>query len=298
MGLMHSARQVKHAAFVTKKRIRRVVGAGKWRALTMVTPALSRVWPFRYDAQRYTGPNRGKEGHDLSFLQLPPPIDAASSELPRRVFVLWTGNNPLPPNRSRNLAHLRKVIAVPVVLVTPQTLGGWLIPGHPLHPAYEHLSLVHRSDYLRAYLMHHHGGGYIDLKAPVGSWAPAFDRMERDPSAWLSGYGEINANASARFPGPMGRDIATHWKSLVGTAAMIVRSHTPFTGEWIREVDRRMDALAPRLAASPGLVRLGGPGYPVSWTDLLGKVYQPLQFKYFEHIRVDDDLLVNFTDYQ
>jgi len=36
----------------------------------------------------------------------------------------------------------------------------------------------------------------------------------------------------------------------------------------------------------------------VSWTDLLGKIYQPLQLKYFHHIRVDNDLLVGFADYQ
>ncbi len=59
-----------------------------------------------------------------------------------------------------------------------------------------------------------------------------------------------------------------------------------------------MDSLAGRLTENPGDVRLGGPGYPVSWTDLLGKVYQPLQLKYFHHIRVDNDLLVGWADYQ
>ncbi|MCV7515063.1 hypothetical protein M3D16_001135 [Micrococcus luteus] len=43
-------------------------------------------------------------------------------------------------------------------------------------------------------------------------------------------------------------------------------------------------------------MRHGSSGYPASWTDLLGKVYQPLQLKYFHHIRVDDDLLVESAD--
>ncbi|WP_216442086.1 hypothetical protein, partial [Arcanobacterium phocae] len=116
-----------------------------------------------------------------------------------------------------------------MVLITPASLREWLVPGQPLHPTYKYLSLVHRSDYLRAYLMHHHGGGYIDLKAPIGSWEAAFDRAQADSTAWVSAYGEVNAKASARFPGPMGRDIALYWKQLVGTSAMIVRSHTPFT---------------------------------------------------------------------
>lgn len=77
---------------------------------------------------------------------------------------------------------------------------------------------------------------------------------------------------------------------------MIIRSHTPFTREWLREVERRLGFLAGRLAESPGDVRHGSSGYPASWTDLLGKVYQPLQLKYFHHIRVDDDLLVESAD--
>lgn len=298
MGLTHYARQMKHAAFVANKQARRALSAKKWQTLTAVTPALSEIRPYRYDAQRYAGRNRGKEGHELAFLHMDPPADTSPSELPRRVFVLWTGENPMTANRARNFNRLREVIEVPVVLITPSSLQEWLVPGHPLHPAYKYLSLVHRSDYLRAYLMHHHGGGYIDLKEPLDSWEAAFDRAQADPTAWVTSYGEINAKASARFPGPMGRDIALYWKQLIGTSAMIVRSHTPFTGEWLREVERRLDSLTSRLAENPGDVRLGGSGYPVSWTDLLGKIYQPLQLKYFERIRVDNDLLVGFSEYQ
>ena len=53
--------------------------------------------------------------------------------------------------------------------MTPANLQDWVVAGHPLHPAYNDLSLVHRSDYLRAYLLHHHGGGYCDLKRPIKS---------------------------------------------------------------------------------------------------------------------------------
>ena len=116
--------------------------------------------------------------------------------------------------------------------------------------------------------MHHHGGGHIDLTAPLGFYKTAFDRAQTDPTAWVTSYGEVNAKASARFPGAMGRDIAFYWKQLVG------------------------------LAETPGDVRLGGPGYSMSWTDLLGKIYQPIQLKYFERIRVDNDLHVEWTDYQ
>lgn len=298
MGLMDAARQVKHAGFVARKRARSAATRMKWNVLTAVTPTLARARPYQYDARRYSHPVKGKPGHDLRFLQLDPPSDLAPSEMPRRVFVLWTGSNELTSNRRRNFEQLRGRIGVPVELVSAETMDSWLVPGHPLHPAYKDLSLVHRSDYLRAYLMHHHGGGYIDLKAPVTSWRAAFDRAEADPSAWVTAYPESSATAAARFPGPMGRDIAVHWTRLVGTGAMIVRSHTPFTGEWLREVEHRLDRLRPELAAHPGGVRNEAPGYPVSWTDLLGKVYQPLQLKYLDHIRADGDLHVETVDYQ
>ena len=112
----------------------------------------------------------------------------------RRVFVLWTDERSLTANRAAALDGMRRVCAaegVRVELVTPETLdlwtgphaataagcGGLPLPASgssssnnrlpPLHPAYEHLSAVHRSDYLRAYLALHWGGGYCDLKRPA-----------------------------------------------------------------------------------------------------------------------------------
>ena len=109
----------------------------------------------------------------------------------RRVFVLWTDERPLTTNREAALCELRTVCAaggVRVELVTPGTLDLWTgglaaaaagcTPpasgsgsnnnGLPrLHAAYEHLTAVHRADYLRAYLALHWGGGSCDLKRPA-----------------------------------------------------------------------------------------------------------------------------------
>ena len=83
----------------------------------------------------------------------------------------------------------------------------------------------------------------------------------------------------------------------MGNGAFIVRSHTPFTGEWIREVHRRLDYFADQLAEFPGDIRGEVVGYPISWTKLLGGVFQPLQLKYLDHVRIDDSLLLEFHDY-
>ena len=60
---------------------------------------------------------------------------------------------------------------IPVLLVTPDDLAAYVLPEHPLHEAYEGLSFVHRSDYLRCYFLNFHGGGYADIKPFHTGWA-------------------------------------------------------------------------------------------------------------------------------
>lgn len=53
---------------------------------------------------------------------------------------------------------------IPFHLITLDSLPPWIDPEIPLHPSFDHLSTIHRSDYLRCYFMHVHGGGYTDIK--------------------------------------------------------------------------------------------------------------------------------------
>lgn len=287
--LLLPARKLKHAAFVAGKRARLLRRDAVFAAVTRVGPGYAAMSPYSFDPSRYR----------RSFLVRDAPVTTGESELPRQVFVLWVGENPLTPRRRENLAVMRERIGLPVELVTPENLGRWVLPEHPLHPAYENLSLVHRSDYLRAYLMHHHhGGGYCDLKAPTTGWQGAFARAERDPEAWLTGYAEAAAGDVTRVPGTLGKDLALHYSRLAGMGAYLVRSHTPFTAEWLREVERRLDYYAEQAAEFPGGTRGEVVGYPVSWTRLLGGVLHPLQLKHLEHVRQDPDLLLEFENYQ
>ena len=82
-----------------------------------------------------------------------------------RVFAwfCWTGDNPLPEYLRlcvETFAH-RAAAGYCVRLVRPADVDE-AIGGRP-HPAYEHLSLVHRADYLRCELLHRHGGLYCDV---------------------------------------------------------------------------------------------------------------------------------------
>lgn len=285
MDVLSPLRRAKHAGFVMSKRIRRRSHAAKFATATRLFRGLDdSTWTYR--PQRYTGTFLERDAEQLG-----------ESRLPEQVFALWTGRNPLTPNRAHNLAKLRDSLEVPLVLVTPDNLTDWLVPGHPLHPAYERLSLVHRSDYLRGYLMHHHGGGYVDIKAPVGSWRPVFDEMSEDPQAWVTGYRTIHAYWIGKLRGRLGRHILVRHRMMFGKGAFLMRSHTSLTAEWLMEMERRLDDASSALAGSEGGV-YGEEGYPLSWTDLLGRVLDPLTLKHHPHVRYDERLVLDFTDYR
>lgn len=286
MGALQVARQAKHVAFVARKRSRRGLKQAKFDVATRVFRGVERVRPFVYDPSRYRG----------TFLDRDV-VPAEVSEFPRRVFAIWAGDNPLTENRSRSLDRIRSTIGLPVELVTPDNLHEWLIDGHPLHPAYADLSLIHRSDYLRGYLMHHHGGGYVDIKTPIQSWAPSFDAMASEPDAWVTSYSTTHANWIGKLPGRLGADILVRYRLMFGKGAMLMRSRTSLTAEWLAEMDRRLDDARDSLSQSTGDV-FGGDGYPLSWTDLLGRTLDPLTLKYTDHIRLDDRMLLDFTNYR
>lgn len=287
MGALQVARQAKHVAFVASKRSRRGLKRAKFDFATRAFRGVEHVRPFSYESARYRG----------TFLDRDV-APTGSSNLPRRVFVIWAGDNPMSKNRRRNLDTIRSTIGLPVELVTPSNLGEWLVDGHPLHPAYADLSLIHRSDYLRGYLMHHHGGGYVDIKKPLQSWAPSFNAMVSDPDAWVTSYSAAHANWIGKLPGRLGRDILVRYRLMFGKSGFVMRSHTPLTAAWMSEVDRRLDGLQAHLAAHPGGIFGEDPLYPLSWTDLLGRVLDPLTLKYVAHTRLDDRMLLEFENYR
>lgn len=176
--------------------------------------------------------------------------------------------------------------------MTPDTLHRFILPDQALHPAYENLSLVHRADYLRAYFMHHHGGGYSDVKAAYHDWSPAFATLT-DPASdhWVTGYPEPNFQAVAFLQGRLGRDLRAQSRRLPGCGAFIMRPRTRLTAEWLAEVERRLDYHSERLARHPGNIWGDNAGYPIFWTEILSEILQPLFLKYLAHVRLDPRLL-------
>ncbi|GGB61097.1 hypothetical protein GCM10011316_36360 [Roseibium aquae] len=231
--------------------------------------------------------------------------------LPARLFCFWTGDNPMSDDRKRCLDSLRNT-GFEVNLVTPANLDGWLVAGHPLHRAYPHLSAVHRSDYLRAYFMHHHGGGYADIKMTRESWLPSLDRLSENPGALGIGYTEKSAKGVAhvhrhRLQGkpylsdqPVSRlkawityrRLRLNWRSLIGSCAYILRPNTPLTSAWISTINARLDIAEPDLRESPAddprakreAGRNQADGYPLPWSFICADVFHPLVYEYRNQI--------------
>ena len=181
----------------------------------------------------------------------------------------------MPATRSTCLDRMRAMQRTEIVLVTPENLSEWVLPENPLHPAYEHLSLVHRSDYLRAYLMHHHGGGYSDIKRPRHDWDRAWAALDADPDALAIGYTETTSAGVGRPDGSMAPLLRHHFTSLLGVCAFIMRPRTSLTSAWLAQVESILDQNLADLRAHPGGVWGDEPGYPLRWTALLGDVLHP-----------------------
>ena len=219
---------------------------------------------------------------------------------PVRIFCLWTGDNPMSPVRVRAMDDIRRVNEpdVEVVLITPETIDHWVLPEHPLHPAYENLALIHRADYLRTYLMHHHGGGYTDVKAASRSWMAAFRTLNGDPRAWLLGYPEVSYRMVAPVPPPLRRQLQLHHSRLLGNCAYIAKPGTPFTQRWLAEAERRLDGWREDLSSSPGAVYSGPVGYPVPFYGILGEIFHPLCLQFHDHLRQDRQITPQLRDYK
>lgn len=237
---------------------------------------------FEFSEEKYPG----------SFLTNNASTDRRPASAAPKIFCFWTGDNEMSDNRKRGLQSLREKAGLPVVLITPANLQDYIVKGFPLHPAYELLSLVHRSDYLRCYFMHHYGGGYADIKTFHHSWQNALKKLNKKTDKWGTGYPEVGGVAP--LGGKLYEDMVFYLPLLIGNGAYIMKPYTAFTAEWYVELHKRMDDYLPKLAAyNIGTIA----EYPVPYTYLLGQIFHPLTLKYHRYILQDKSLMPDFKNY-
>jgi len=229
------------------------------------------------------------------------------STVARRVFVVWFGS-PMNEQRLAGLRSIEETIGVEVVMIDESSLTQWVDPGLPLHPAFRFLTDIQKSDYLRCYLLHVHGGGYTDIKPQGGSWMPAFDELDAAHQLFGCGYPEVGRSGVAGF----GMNLTKHWelrpldrnwwryrwlqlnyRRLIGNGAFVFRADSVFTNQWYRRLIGVMDHFADALAANPGRLPKERSGwiydgevsrYPIHWGGLMADLFQPLCLRHHRRI--------------
>lgn len=254
----------------------------------------SALQPYRYNAKRYSGTFLEKNCNIYYSDELVKKVD-------RVIYIFWTGDNEITPNRLEGIKSLESVSGVEVKLITPKNLPEYIIENEPLPEAYQYLSFVHRADYLRSYFMYHYGGGYADIKLYYSSWNPAFEKLDKS-NAYVIGYPEVGFWGSANHDmeeGNLKKDLHYHWRYLIGNGSYICRPHTRFTAEWYAEAKRRLLGLTDELRKHPATDPFGSnPDYPVKWSGLLGSIFHPLCLKYYKNVLKDEALKPSFRNYR
>ena len=249
----------------------------------------SKIFPYKYSPGKYNDTFlKNNFAENLN----------QKSKIERCIYCFWTGNNEMSENRKRGIKSLQERAGVLVKLITPDNLSGYILPEHPLHPQFKNLSLVHKSDYLRCYFMHHYGGGYSDIKQTTHSWIFAFDELEKRKDKYIISYPEKHYKDVAQLEGKLGKDLKRNYSILAGNCAYICRSYTLFTGEWYQELLNRMNKYAPDLQKNPGNIWGDNKGYPIPWTNILGDIYHPLCLKYNDKIIFTNKLRPITNDYR
>jgi len=121
-------------------------------------------------------------------------------------------------------------------------------------PGLRDFALRRTQDYLWAYFGHHYGGGFHDIKAPSGSWAPFFDKMQKGMAdAWIYGTSEpVRDGIACRESAAVEDPACLSLRATRGENATIFRSvFREFPNAWVNGViddwDRTRGACCERV---------------------------------------------------
>lgn len=198
----------------------------------------------------------------------------------RTIFCFWTGTNPISQRRLDCLEQLRRVSECNVILITPDLLPLYILKSAPLHPAFPYLSETHKADYLRTYFMHHHGGGYSDIKQTTGSWVSSFESLEKSDQ-WCVGFQET-CGGVGYLPHEQ------YYQELIGNCAYIFKPRNPFTTAWYDAMLSLLDTKLEHLRQYPATfpqdrAEISGGRYPIEWNEMLGRIFHRVALDYRGH---------------
>jgi hypothetical protein len=208
--------------------------------------------------------------------------------LNRKIYCFWVGDNnkEMNDNRKAGLASLFVNSKVDVILVDNENLHTYILDNHPLHEGFQYLSDVHKADYLRTYFMHHHGGGYSDIKPCNWDWNPYFDALENSLAYGIGApedEGELSVTLKQR---PW---LGQHWDKLMTNDLYIFKPYTVFTAKWYTKLISIMDSKLQKLKMHPAKNSREAADtfvteYPIQWGEILLEVFHPLCYEYTDRL--------------
>lgn len=247
------------------------------------------VFPYEYDEGFY--PHH--------FIRRPSLGAPPTGHVPRQIFCAWFGPA-MPENRRRSYRAVQTMNPrFETILVTPENISDFIVEGHDIHPCFQYLSPVHKSDYIRCYLMHFHGGVWTDLKPPRASWEPVARHIDTEPDLWAAGYPEVSTSYIEEEVGALGKHLKRHYRATIGPSAYMFKPNSPFTDDWWRELNHRLDYWKDALMRFPATDPYHIPReHPISWAETCGAIIHPLSLKYHSHILRDDRMRPVLKDYR
>ena len=223
------------------------------------------------------------------------------NNVPKVVFICWFGveGNEIPYmslNRFNAFQNLIKNIDVPIILINELNYKCFIKKNHTLHPSFQYLSGVHKSDYFRCYLLLHYGGGYHDIKFRDESWKNCWndDNWLENENIWMFGRKEKYKGAIGHPPGM--NHIKNEYDKLVTMCWIICKPNTPYLKDLVKQIEDKLNYHMNNLIKYPAKSASGyysdkpfdlvpEKSYPIRWLELLGELFHPLMLKYNEHIK-------------
>lgn len=220
-------------------------------------------------------------------------------------FVIWTywAGKEMKGNRLLSFNLLVENTGVPVFLVDDSNLHTLEIKEYPFHEGFKYLSAVHQSDYIRAYLLHHYGGGWNDIKATESAYTKVWDEFIH-PDIYIVGRPEIKRGAARVFDGD--KWMPDYYQNLIAVTSWVGRPYTPLSEKLMRKfndfLEENIDELKKHPARHPRERALRGESflsrtiekvknrfsgrqnnYPLQWT-LFGNLFHPVNLEYQDHV--------------
>jgi hypothetical protein len=223
------------------------------------------------------------------------------NSVPKVVFICWFGtmDDPFPKMSENRFSVFQSLVAnigVPVILITQTNINHFIKEGYPLHKSFQYLSGVHKSDYIRCYLLYHYGGGYHDVKHRIETWKDCWDtnNWTKNNKLWMYGRREKNPEAIAYPPGM--QKVQSQYKKMVTMGWIICKARTPFLAQLLTNIEQILEKHYNNLVKYPAknptgyysnapLELVPNNSYPIRWLEILGEIFHPLMITHCNHIQ-------------